>query len=466
MLVSQRFHGLAVVWVLLLMLAGRMLPVTAAETLSGEFQSASRPQPSLPESFGLPALDQGPLEVRRIQAYEDHARFTYVVAEAMSGAATIVRRTVSFHPGTYLVDDLLHLPADAEPIEYHIPAEAAERVAQWRSYLVDGCAELLPQDAPGRIGPQEGEAELRTPPEGVETPARRRVVHVLQLIGEGVPGELPAVELRVENGDLHVELSSDQHRMRLVLPPADLEAGEIAVTAADGKELRPQRPLPLGVLPWGEEGRKLLERWDSAYREGRRPGWDIGRPASQLVEAVESGALRPGRIIELGCGLGSDAIYLAQQGFDVTAIDIAATALARAREKAEAAGLRIRWVLADVVRPPNLPPFDYVYDRGCYHGLRRQHAAGYVEVLARLSQPGTRILILAGSDKDQREGGPPQVKEEEIRGDFTDRFQIVDLRETRFDTRDASAQGATAWLILLERKPDGSSCSCGAEEQD
>jgi 2-polyprenyl-3-methyl-5-hydroxy-6-metoxy-1,4-benzoquinol methylase len=66
----------------------------------------------------------------------------------------------------------------------------------------------------------------------------------------------------------------------------------------------------------------LQDRWDAAYRDGRRAPWDISRPATDLKQQVENGTLRPCRVVELGCGPGNDAVYLASRGFDVTAIGI------------------------------------------------------------------------------------------------------------------------------------------------
>jgi SAM-dependent methyltransferase len=197
-----------------------------------------------------------------------------------------------------------------------------------------------------------------------------------------------------------------------------------------------------------------VERWDAAYRDGRRPGWDTGRPSSELKKAVEDGTIRACRAVVLGCGTGTNAIYLAGKGFDVTGIDIAPTALAHAEQKARKAGVRVRWMVADVLAPPALEPFDLIYDRGCYHGVRRQSAAGYVEAVRRLSRPGTRLLILAGNANEPRRYGPPRIKEEEIRADFSARFEFEWLRETKFDTRDAASSGALAWSILLRRKEE------------
>jgi 2-polyprenyl-3-methyl-5-hydroxy-6-metoxy-1,4-benzoquinol methylase len=84
------------------------------------------------------------------------------------------------------------------------------------------------------------------------------------------------------------------------------------------------------------------ERWDGAYRRGRSAPWDIGRPSTDLKQAVENGTLHPCRAVELGCGSGNDAIFLASRGFDVTAIDIAPTALSLAKKKAQDAGVKVK----------------------------------------------------------------------------------------------------------------------------
>ena len=192
--------------------------------------------------------------------------------------------------------------------------------------------------------------------------------------------------------------------------------------------------------------RKLL--FNLAYLQ--KPVWDTGISPPELLEFISSH--KPGRALDLGCGTGTNAIYLAGKGFDVTAIDIAPTALNLAREKAAKAGVKVRWLLADVLAPPRLEPFDLIYDRGCYHGVRRQHAAGYAAAVKRLSQPGTRLLILAGNAKEAG-GGPPRVKEEELRADFSPDWDFEWLRETHFDTFDADRKGALAWSALLRRRP-------------
>jgi len=231
-------------------------------------------------------------------------------------------------------------------------------------------------------------------------------------------------------------------------PPGADDAGWIAVEETDGKTLVPRRPFASGVLPHGAEGMRLLERWDSAYRNGRRAGWDTGKPSPELKRVVEGGFVKPCRTAVLGCGSGSNAVYLAQRGFDVTAIDVAPTALGIAAEKAEKAGVRVRWVLADVLALPELEAFDFIFDRGCYHNVRYVDAAGFVGSLRRLSRPGTRCLILS-LDRDSA----PGVREKTMRDDLESSYEFEWLRDSGVEGRDGTLR-RESWSLMLQRKSE------------
>ena len=82
---------------------------------------------------------------------------------------------------------------------------------------------------------------------------------------------------------------------------------------------------------------------------------------------------------------------------------------------------------------------------------------GYAQALTRLSTPGTHVLILAGNANEERHYGPPRVKEEDLRGDFSSKFEFVWLKTVRFDSVDPQQQGALAWSALLGRKADDAS---------
>jgi SAM-dependent methyltransferase len=271
-----------------------------------------------------------------------------------------------------------------------------------------------------------------------------RWLHLAQLRPQGQAAAKTTVV--DQGGILEVTVTTADKVCRLTLPPPGIEAGWITIQAADGKALVPRRPLASGVLPHGPEGVKLIERWDSAYRGDRPAGWDTGAPAPELKRVVDSGLIKPCRAVTLGCGTGASDIYLAGQGFEMTAIDVAPTALGIAQQQAEKAGVRVRWVLADVLHLPDLGQFDFVFDRGCYHHVRYVDAAGFAESLRRLSRPGTRGLFLScNSDR------PPGVREHHMRSDFSGLFDIEWLRDSGVENRDGTLR-RESWSLMVRRK--------------
>lgn len=195
-----------------------------------------------------------------------------------------------------------------------------------------------------------------------------------------------------------------------------------------------------------------VSRWDERYVKNDTP-WETDRPSSELQRVVAEAAIRPGRALELGCGTGVNAVWLAQQGFDVTALDLSPRAIDHARRRAEEAGVTARFLAADVLAPPAelAGPFDFFFDRGCYHVVRRLDAAAYVKTLERVTRPGTLGLVLAGNAREPHEPGPPVVSEEQIRAELGTLFTIVQLREFRFDQSQIHDVRFLAWSCLLRR---------------
>jgi SAM-dependent methyltransferase len=104
--------------------------------------------------------------------------------------------------------------------------------------------------------------------------------------------------------------------------------------------------------------------WDARYRERDGAMWS-GRPNGRLV--AEVAALAPGRALEIGCGEGADAIWLAERGWAVTAIDVSEIAICRAREASRAAGASVEWICGDVLQTP--------FPAGSYDLLSMQYPA-------------------------------------------------------------------------------------------
>ena len=196
-------------------------------------------------------------------------------------------------------------------------------------------------------------------------------------------------------------------------------------------------------------------RWDERYEKGDTP-WDTGQPSSELQRVIAEAAIAPCRAIDLGCGTGTNAVWLAQQGFDVTAVDVSPRAVEMARRRAEAAGVRAHFLVADLTRPPPelAGPFDFLFDRGCYHVVRREDVTAYAEALRRLTRPGALGLVLAGNAREPHDPGPPVVTEEQIRSELGTLFEIVRLREFRFDQVEGCGAQFLGWSCLLRRRED------------
>jgi SAM-dependent methyltransferase len=199
----------------------------------------------------------------------------------------------------------------------------------------------------------------------------------------------------------------------------------------------------------GESG----EEWDVHYREGLPP-WETGGPSSELARVIAEEGIRPCRVLDLGCGSGVNAVWLAQQGFEVTAVDFSPLAIEKARERVRRVGVKVELIQADVLAlPAELGPVPFFFDRGCYHAVRRQDAAGYVGALERVTAPGALGLLLTGNAKSKHDPGqgPPVVSEEELHAELEPAFQIVRLREFTFDRADDGGPSFLAWSCLVRR---------------
>jgi len=100
-----------------------------------------------------------------------------------------------------------------------------------------------------------------------------------------------------------------------------------------------------------------------------------------------------------------------------------------------------------------VPPFDFVFDRGCYHAARRIDQPGFIKTLNRLTRPGSRYLMLAGNANEKSEPGPPTMSEAEIHGELEPLFEIQFLREFRFEVPNPP-EGFLAWSCLMTRRAD------------
>ncbi len=189
--------------------------------------------------------------------------------------------------------------------------------------------------------------------------------------------------------------------------------------------------------------------WNESYAAGQPP-WDTGYPEPLLVEFVTSGAVTPGPTLEIGAGTGTNAIWMAERGFDVLGVDVSPLAVDRAQAKMEGRTLRCRFAAWDfLAAPPPDGPFQFVFDRGCFHVFdepdeRQQFAANVGAALA----PGGLWLSLIGSTEGPpREVGPPRRSAREVTLAIEPALEIVALRSAEF-----RAHEAKAWFCLSRQR--------------
>ena len=189
-------------------------------------------------------------------------------------------------------------------------------------------------------------------------------------------------------------------------------------------------------------------RWEQRYEEGALP-WDNGKPDAHLNEVISSHGIVPGKALEIGCGTGTNAIWLAGQGYEMTGMDISRTAIGKAETKVAEAGVACRFVVGDFLADDvQGAPFGFVYDRGCLHVFdEAEDRTRFAQRVSALLEPGGIWHSLIGStDGPPRDTGPPRRSAVDIANAVEPYFEILELKSTIFDP--ASQNQARAWVLV------------------
>lgn len=196
--------------------------------------------------------------------------------------------------------------------------------------------------------------------------------------------------------------------------------------------------------------------WNERYATKDTP-WDSGKPSVELHRVLTDHQIPPGDALELGCGTGTNAIYLAQRGFRVTGVDISPIAIQQANEKIRMLGISIHFLTADLLDLPDLGrTFPFIFDRGVYHCIRETGLAKLLTTLEKVSAPGSLYLLLAGNANETAppDKGPPRVRADQICTEIGGLFDLVQLREFKFDGVVIEGQpfSPLGWSALWRRK--------------
>jgi SAM-dependent methyltransferase len=191
--------------------------------------------------------------------------------------------------------------------------------------------------------------------------------------------------------------------------------------------------------------------WDASYSDGPPP-WDIGRPQPAIARVASEGGF-VGTVLDAGCGTGENALLVASLGLPVLGFDVAGTALATARKKADSRGIEADFVAADAFHlEPLGRRFQTVLDCGLFHTFNGDEQPGYVASLASVTEHGGTLYVLCFSD-DGPDTGPHPISQEELRAAFNpdSGWNIAAIQPDRIQTRFHGDNGVPAWLATIKR---------------
>jgi SAM-dependent methyltransferase len=206
--------------------------------------------------------------------------------------------------------------------------------------------------------------------------------------------------------------------------------------------------------------------WESFYTDRERPiPFFAAKPDENLLEWFHRDMVTPGRVLELGCGHGRNAIYMATQRCAVVAVDVSSTAIEWAREQAGAAGVDIDFRCASAFELDlEDERFDFIYDCGLLHHLAPHRRPAYLELVKTHLQDEGRFGLVCFNER----GGPaiddaeiyrhwkmpPGIgfSETRLREILIPHFDIVLMREMQEQPESSDTFGMDfCWIVLMQR---------------
>jgi SAM-dependent methyltransferase len=215
-------------------------------------------------------------------------------------------------------------------------------------------------------------------------------------------------------------------------------------------------------------------RWDRFYADRSRPvPFFVAKPDENLVSYLDRNLVTPGsgpdraRALDLGCGPGRNALYLASSGFDIDAVDLSPAAIAWAQDRARETGVEVRFHCGDAFTMELEGPFHLIYDSGCFHHLPPHRRVSYLALLDRVLAPGGYFGLacfapgeMGGSELPDAElyrqaslSGGLAYTPESLRRIFADLTEL-ELRRMHDEPAESERFGEPFLWTALFRRPD------------
>jgi cyclopropane fatty-acyl-phospholipid synthase-like methyltransferase len=174
--------------------------------------------------------------------------------------------------------------------------------------------------------------------------------------------------------------------------------------------------------------------WENVYRFGNveQMPWYSADLDDDITQALTKLHLSKGKILDLGCGPGTQAVALAKMGFDITATDISTVAISKAQKLAQGENQNPIFLVDDILESQITKTFDVIVDRGVFHAFSPDEYSAYIKTILRLLKSQGYLLLKCLSDAQPGEQGPHRFSMPEIQEIFSENFRIIEIRDTLF----------------------------------
>jgi SAM-dependent methyltransferase len=203
-----------------------------------------------------------------------------------------------------------------------------------------------------------------------------------------------------------------------------------------------------------DKGSELLQRmhrnWDEIYTKLKlnEIPWHSEKPDMEFMELIESNKVKPEKVLDVGCGAGTDALYLASKRCDVTAVDKSFEAIRIAKERAKRSDVKVNFIADDFMKIQfGMEVFDFINDRGCFHHMNHNKREPYAAKINDVLKPNGFYYLRCWSDKmEETNRGPYRITKNEIKRTFSQYFNLGEINDFRF-----GGKGARGYVCLMKK---------------
>ncbi len=196
---------------------------------------------------------------------------------------------------------------------------------------------------------------------------------------------------------------------------------------------------------------EIKNRWESAYksRDFRQLPWETVEPDKEVVNLVKSGKIKTGKVLDLGCGSGTNSIFLAKSGAKVVGLDISPSAIKIAKERAEAENVKCKFIVGNAYEldfPEEI--FDLILDRGCFHHIPIEFREKFIKGVNRVLKKSGMYFLQAFSDSNQW-GQENEFSLKRLKNYFGKYFEFLESKEIVH--MQPTGEKVFLWSVLMKK---------------